>query len=132
MGLQSIPVQSERDYLPFPEYTEYHGSYRTNSLNDQNNFYLDPFDSNEDESYAYARTVFENSSLNRVLAQGAQGEAFSPIEETGDNEEHVKQFEYSSNQANEVRYFTVGRLTGSLICSGYYDEQTLYKNTFVK
>jgi RHS repeat-associated protein len=82
-----------RQYLPFPaDLTETVGSYRYQALTQQQEFYKrttvvgggqGPLDPNKDPivgvartGVGYAETEFEASPLNRVLKQGAAGEAW--------------------------------------------------------
>lgn len=120
--------RQDKNYLPFPEGMYTGGSYRTTAIADQESFYQNHFDLGTESPFAYARTVFEESALNRVLEQGAPGRDFSPIEETGDPSEHVREINYASNATVDVRYFSVDA-NGDLVNNPtYYTENTLYKN----
>jgi RHS repeat-associated protein len=126
-----------RDYLPFTAVDDEGGSFRDYDINGddvlgmQEDFYQDHFSLGSTDPFAYARTVFEESPLNRVLAKGAPGDDFSPIVETGYGSEHVQEFEYESNTSSEVRCFTVNSSTGALQNStSFYDANTLNKSTF--
>jgi len=125
-----------RNYLPFPEGDEDKGSFRDyetsgdDVLGMQEDFFQDHFSLGTNDPYAYSRTVFENSPLNRFLEQGAPGEDFSPIEETSNATEHVQEFEYGTNLSSEVRCFTVNASTGALENStSYYAASSLFVNT---
>lgn len=127
-----------RDYLPFAAGDEEHGTFRDyessgdDVLGMQEDFFQDHFSLGTNDPYAYSRTVFEGSPLNRVLAQGAPGEDWSPYEETGNVSEHIQEFDYGANASSSVRCFTVNASTGALQNStSYYTVNTLIKNIFI-
>ncbi|HBL77418.1 MAG: hypothetical protein A2W90_21385 [Bacteroidetes bacterium GWF2_42_66] len=67
-----------------------------------------------DASVAYAKKVFENSPLNRVMKQGAPGAAWQPSSDPAANNDHAVRFEYGTNDAGfPVKYFYVDA-SGSL------------------
>jgi RHS repeat-associated protein len=76
-----------RAYLPYPDQKNGDGGYRPQALRQQDAFYRpdprpnapapdDPTRGVARTGAAYAETVFENSPLNRVTAQGAPGETW--------------------------------------------------------
>ncbi|WP_027585749.1 HNH/endonuclease VII fold putative polymorphic toxin, partial [Prolixibacter bellariivorans] len=68
-------------------------------------------------------TVFDNSPLNRVMEQGAPGQAWQLAGG------HTVKAEYLSNAANEVALYRVDPVTDSLATGtpSWYDAGTLYK-----
>ncbi|MGI4823594.1 MAG: DUF6443 domain-containing protein [Janthinobacterium lividum] len=76
-----------RAYLPYPDLKQGDGGYRPQALRQQDTFYRpttrpnpptldDPTRGVARTGAAYAETLFEASPLNRVVAQGAPGEAW--------------------------------------------------------
>jgi len=127
-----------RDYLPYAAGDSENGTFRDykasgdDVLGMQEDFFQDMFSLGSSDPFAYSRTVFEESPLNRVQEQGAPGEDWSPIEETDLATEYVKKFEYESNAGSSVRCFSVNASTGALQnTTSYYAANTLYKNTFI-
>jgi hypothetical protein len=92
-------------YLPYAS-TESNGTFKNNALGgnfdgkgDQYQFYQDAL-AVAHSSEPHAEKVFEHSPLNRVLKQGASGEAWQP----NDNPalDHTVQKEYITNKSQEV------------------------------
>ncbi|MFC4636474.1 DUF6443 domain-containing protein [Dokdonia ponticola] len=84
----------------------------------------------EDTQNPYSEMVYEASPLNRVLKQGAPGNSWAVGQ---DDTDHTIKFDYTSNQADEVRFFDITYAGGntidpSLSVSGYYPINQLYKN----
>ena len=109
-----------KDYLPSPT-QQTNGSFiDPNSIN--GNYYQQNFGQN----IWYSEKTFENSPLNRVLAQSAPGDAWAK------GSGHEIEFEYQTNSANEVLIYWVDG--NGLIKKGnyagvgnYYPKNTLYK-----
>lgn len=84
-----------------------------------------------DGNYAFSKTIFEPSPLNRVLEQGAPGAPWQPTDETGNSSGHTNKVVYATNVANEVLIMKVddnGNLvSGTGSSSVYYDGGQLYK-----
>jgi RHS repeat-associated protein len=73
--------RESKKYLPYAEQSTNNGSYKTAAKTNQGNFYKvgGGWDANVMKTNSpYAVTVFENSPLNRVLEQGAPGDAWQP------------------------------------------------------
>lgn len=89
------------------------------------------------ELYPYAHTVYEVSSLNRTMEQGAPGASWQPTDSTGQSNGHTQKMTYDVNGKFEVLLLTVddkGRLQnseGELNSNGfhYYSSGTLNKTT---
>ena len=121
-----------RDYLPFPS-SNYIGQFRdfdisgNDVLGMQENFYRTQFETGNNDAFAYSRTIFESSPLNRVIEQGAPGSQFQPSEEnTNLQTEHTKKSTYSSNTTYEVINWKIE--DDELYNAGYYPADNLYKN----
>lgn len=108
----------DKEYLPYPSNLE-NGSYRGNGLAEQNSYY-----SNDEP---FAKTLFENSPINRVLKQGSPGAGFQPIEGSAD---HAKEFQYGANDEYEVRYYSVDTNGDLQNSPSHYNPNELYKNRF--
>nr|WP_320120064.1 DUF6443 domain-containing protein [uncultured Marinifilum sp.] len=103
-------------YLPYALTTSNNGEYITNELDASkwtNHYNL------IESAYAYSKSVFDNSPLNRVMKQGAPGSVWQP----GSN--HTVRVEYTSNLAGEVRRFVVRN--DKLDFDGDYSSGELYK-----
>jgi hypothetical protein len=88
-----------------------------------------------DDAKPYAITVFEPSPLNRVIKQGAPGEAWQPIltdPSYEDDDRSIKK-KYVFNAENEVMRFDVISPTApdvkpQLTRNGFYAPNNLFKN----
>lgn len=122
------------EYLPYTasgtpnlDFTE------TNTLiNNVNDYYSSnyPQDIDAAKPNPYSEVVFEASPLNRVLEQGAPGKAWKADPET--DTDHTIKFEYATNIANEVKYFSVAHSGNNteniqLVNNGFYEANQLYK-----
>ena len=118
-----------KDFLPYPDAnaTSSHGSLRdadweNDPSNPQAAFYQAHFNLGSANPYAYSRTVFEDSPLNRVLEQGAPGAAFQPIEENpGLAVEHDLRMDYQTNSNSDCVFQLTVTSNGDLSnSSGYF------------
>lgn len=80
----------------------------------------------------YSETRFEASPLNRPLEQGAPG--FDWRVKRNSDTDHTIKFDYQTNTANEVKYFSVDFINENTstprlvtICNDFYDANQLYK-----
>lgn len=103
----------ETEYLPFPAEDRKHGDFRDyddlgeDVIGSQNTFYKNHFSITESNAYAYSKTIFEESPLNRILFKGSPGKFWQPKDETNLPTDHLQSIEYGTNSASEVRYFSV-------------------------
>ena len=124
-----IPVQYDafgreaKRFLPYTSTTA-DGSYKTDALTAQANFYNSPPSGVVQTGFPFSQTIFEPSPLDRVMEQGAPGAAWQPVanQTTG----HTMKMEYGSNAANEVKLWTV---TGNGAVATIYNANELYKTT---
>jgi len=89
------------------------GAYRSGALTEQQSFYDSPPLGVKNTNTPYSLTIFEASPLNRVLEQGAPGDAWQPI--AG----HSTKLEYGSNAQGEVKLWSINSGNNgavSLIC----------------
>ncbi|WP_164914066.1 DUF6443 domain-containing protein [Aquimarina sediminis] len=99
-----------KEYLPF-EYDKAYGSYQTvdvtNTINSYyKNTYADDFTGVVAENVnAYSESIFEPSPLNRVLEQGAPGNAWKANPDS--DSDHTIKFDWKTNTAGEVPYFYI-------------------------
>src|SRR5690606_27902960 len=71
--------RESRKYLPYRDAGAGDGSYRTGGSAKVRGFYTDPSVTDIVRTpFPYSETVFENSPLDRILEQGAPGEAWQP------------------------------------------------------
>jgi RHS repeat-associated protein len=130
-SLSPLPVatnQSNQQFVPnimgaqnYPG--SIHASYYNNAAND-------PSFTIPDDSNPFAKTIFENSPLNRVIQQGGIGTLWQP-NEVNPNVAKTTKYVYGTNTANEVSKWSVvesGGLTATINRS-YYPTQTLQVTT---
>ncbi|PTT02576.1 sugar-binding protein [Pedobacter sp. HMWF019] len=100
------------------------GTFRTDALIAQNNFYTMPVAGiSSIPGAAFSETKYENSPLNRVEQKGAPGASWQI------NSGHTIKTDYGANTAEEVKVWTVG--TNGASSDRKYGQGTLYK-TIVK
>jgi RHS repeat-associated protein len=114
------------NYLP---YSDEDGNNIGAFISDARSRTIDFYSSLKSDTNAYARTIFENSSLNRIREQGSAGSAWQPYDETIASSGHTRKFHYQTNESLEVRQWQVSGDT--IISSQYYDKGTLYRNSVV-
>ncbi len=79
---------------------------------------------------ANAKTVFEDSPLNRTLEQGFPGRPWQPYSPSDTTSGHTVKFGYSANEDNDVKHWrTEGNslINYPSVNQGYYGEETLFK-----
>jgi len=108
-------------YLPYTETAT--GCFRNNWEDNQSPFHENIY-GEDDGSKAYTQTLFENSPLNRVMKQGAPGEAWQPVMTTParGSGEKVTSYQYLSNGSDLVYYWSVS--------TGTYPSVTFARNTY--
>ncbi len=122
-----------KTYLPYATTSTNNGAIRTNAIDETHNFY-----NTEKYEYTqnpYSKNTIENSSLGRIIEQGAPGKDWELIEKIAPQEtldSHTIKFEYNSNSNNELKYFEVNYLnnneqTPEIVDSGFYEEGKLFK-----
>nr|WP_299215038.1 DUF6443 domain-containing protein [uncultured Allomuricauda sp.] len=119
--------RASKQYLPYMEYSGL-GTYRSTSKTATNDHYINtyPSDINSGTPNPYSETQFEASPLNRVLKQAAPGYDWR----MGGG--HEIEFGYDTNDANEVRHFSISFSGGNteapqLVNHGTYPANALYK-----
>jgi len=125
--------RQDKQYLPYVEGSGTAGSYRGDVSGATKTYYKSHYSndftgSNNTTANPYSEILFEASPLNRVLAQGAPGDAWKI------SGNHTIQTDYQTNTGSEVRLYEVSLSSSyepSLLLSGYYDPGELYK-TVVK
>ncbi|WP_082482122.1 DUF6443 domain-containing protein [Flavobacterium sp. Leaf359] len=123
-----------KEYLPY-EGSNFSGNYNTGALTGTLNFYSNPPNPNsEATNNPFSEKLFEPSPLNRVLKQGAPGNAWAVS--TSANPDHTIKFEYQGvSSADIVKLYrstatwdnTSGLYTPSLTRNGNYQAGQLYK-----
>ncbi|WP_333663627.1 DUF6443 domain-containing protein [Chishuiella changwenlii] len=106
-----------KEFLPFPTQST---SSKISTETDGTSFYA----SLTGDTTPYSEKTYENSPLNRVLAQAAPGEAWKK------GSGHEIGFDYQTNKHGEVLRFDVSlsdSYVPSLIPNGSYEANTLYK-----
>jgi hypothetical protein len=90
-------------YLPYSQQNaNSDGMYRQEGITEQEQFYNDNSSRVAVDGAPYAKTVFENSPLNRVVKEGAPGIDWQP---GTDDSDHTIKHRYRFNFANEVVLF---------------------------
>ncbi|SHN37627.1 DUF6443 domain-containing protein [Mucilaginibacter sp. OK098] len=118
-------------YLPYAITTgTSDGSYKTDALTAQPNFYHPPGSTLTQQAngvvntaYPTATTVFEPSPLNRVVEQGAPGQSWQP------GNGHNVTIAYGTNAANEVFLWAVNAAGNGIVGNSFYAPGTLYSTT---
>lgn len=96
-----------RKYLPYAS-TGSDGSCRIDAFTAQPSFYNSPPAGVVQTPFPFSETVFEPSPLNRVLEQGAPGDAWQPTGTPNTSDAgHTVKIEYGANADNEVKLWTV-------------------------
>jgi RHS repeat-associated protein len=116
-------------YLPYTA-TSATGIFRSTWKTEQSTFHTGLYGST-DGTKAFAQTVFDNSPLNRVMKQGAPGNAWKVVNTSTDRQstEHIVSYKYTANAANEVYYWVISGTYPNITFTRYsYNANTLYKN----
>lgn len=122
-----------KEYLPYADLTL--GNYTPNeqiAIPSINNYYNTNYSEDLDVTpNPYSEKHLEASPLSRILEQGAPGADWK-VDPTADTDHTIK-FEYETNLANEVPYYTVIFPTTKteepqLYYNGTYAENQLYKS----
>ena len=109
--------RTEKEFLPYSRNNN-NGSYDSIALNSDNwNTY-----GNADAAYAFTKTEYDNSPLDRVTKQTGAGAAWHT---TGKGVTSA----YALNMENEVRLYNVDLFTGTLSLDGSYNAGSLQKVT---
>ncbi|MBN1181208.1 MAG: RHS repeat protein, partial [Bacteroidales bacterium] len=111
-------------YLPYAS-TAVSGAYRSSWKIEQASFYTTTLAyGSTDGNKAFATSVFDNSPLNRLMKQGAPGDAWKIVSTAPERQssEHVISYQYSSNKGYVVYYWTI---------TGTYPNITFTRNTYV-
>ncbi|GET34235.1 hypothetical protein PbJCM13498_30980 [Prolixibacter bellariivorans] len=108
-------------FLSYPKANS-NGAFVATDSTEQAAYYTELHGS-ADGTTAFAETVFDNSPLNRVMEQGAPGQAWQLAGG------HTVKMGYLPNQADEVALYRVDPVTDSLAVGSpsWYDAGTLYK-----
>ncbi|MBB6238787.1 RHS repeat-associated protein [Pedobacter sp. AK013] len=110
-------------YQPYAAQTGATGSFRDAAIGAQFDFFHLPQAAGvKATDYAFAETQFEASPLNRVLQQGALGEAWQI------NGGHTQRTEYGTNAQDEVKLWTVNNAGNGAFADVYFPGK-LYKTT---
>ncbi len=125
--------RQDKEYLPYVEGSGSAGTYRGDVSGATKTYYKSHFSadfssSNNSTANPYSEKLFEASPLNRVLEQGAPGDAWKV------SGGHTVATAYQTNTASEVRLYKVtlsSSYVPSLTTSGNYVAGSLYK-TIVK
>ncbi|WP_293917926.1 MULTISPECIES: DUF6443 domain-containing protein [unclassified Sphingobacterium] len=116
-----------KKYLPYAASGNVNGNYKSAAGIEVQNYYSPSQGWDADvkkTTVPFSETLFENSPLSRVRAQGAPGEAWQI------NNGHVVRTDYGTNTESEVRLWTLNT-NGDGATSGYYMPGRLYK-TIIK
>jgi len=107
-----IPVKydafgrEDRKYLPYTVWNN-NGAFRADAISGggQASYYNSPPGGIKPTATPFSQKIFEASPLNRVIEQGAPGNAWQPAADNTSG--HTVKTEYGTNMANEVRLWTV-------------------------
>jgi RHS repeat-associated protein len=99
-----------KDFLPYVNNTT-SLNFNPNAATEIRSFYNNP--AYENTLNPYSEKLIESSPLNRIMKQAAPGADW------GINNNHNIQFDYQTNNTNEVKYFKVNTIFNSV--TGVYD-----------
>ncbi|WP_346068065.1 DUF6443 domain-containing protein [Sphingobacterium siyangense] len=114
-------------YLPYASKNSTDGSFRRDVLNEQLEYYCpsNTWDTHVKKTEKpFAATVYENSPLNRVLEQGAPGEAWQPATSRSTSGRTVIT-EYNTNVASDIRLWKVNTDGKGAATTSYYTANKL-------
>ncbi len=98
-------------YLPFVAATNF--SYNSLAVQDQLNYYSSGANKIAQDAMPIAITQYEASPVNKVLKQGAPGQAWQPVNaDPYDQNDHTVTRAYDFNNASEIVFFIYDRPTG--------------------
>lgn len=122
-------------YLPFVTSTGF--NYNSLAVQNQLNYYSSGAGKTAQDAVPVAVTQYEASPLNKVLKQGAPGQAWQPIstDPYDQNDRTIKKI-YDFNGADEIVFFTYDRATGQITAKEsnlikYYSINTLSVNATI-
>lgn len=120
------------NYLPYVSEENNHW-YKIVGTKQQDYYSNGVTDNVQDDPFPYAHTLFENSPMNRVLKQGAPGEAWQPDLDLDNYSDKVIKKEYTVNADATVYWFKYDHETETIYISAnpeevYYQENELYVN----
>jgi len=123
--------REDKKYLPYAA-TGSNGSYRSAALSEQLNFYTASGTQSGEQMNngivriptPFSQTVFEASPLNRVLEQGAPGDAWQSV--ANSNTGHTVKIEYGTNTNDEVKLWQINSADNGAVAMVYLPG-TLYK-----
>jgi len=120
-----------KDYLSYPK-ADNCAAFETDAKNTTDTYYLAEFPNELDANNPnpFSEKHFEASPLNRLLEQGAPGEDW--LLDKNNNSDHSIKFEYSTNDINEVKRYSINFPNGNtenpqLSFDGYYNADNLSK-----
>lgn len=141
-SLNDIIIHNEYDasgrkvklHLPYPNTQSINGTYRSsNQPSAIKSYYKQeyPQDFNgvlTQNTNPYSETLYENSTLNRILKEAAPGEPWKI------GNDHEITYDYDVNDSNDIIQFEVntnasGKPTLSISSNTYYSSGDLYKTT---
>ncbi len=101
------------------------GAFISSPISDQEVYYNDLFTG--EGSFAFSKSIFDYSPLNRILEQGAAGEDWHPTDTTGSSNGNTQKFEYLANELSDtIRIWTMASDT-SCTSNSSYGAGELYK-----
>ncbi len=114
--------QQERVYSPYADKSQNDGSFKTDVLTDQRDFYHEAMKVAHTDS-AFSFQLYEHSPMNRVFRKGYPGYQWSDRGENG----HTTRSDFRTNISSEVRLWEYDKATWNCTsgASDYYDSQTL-------
>lgn len=125
--------RQHKQYLPFSSNIN-DGKIINNPVSNINAFYLShyPEDLNPLNPNPFTQQIYEKSPLNRILEQGAPGQAWI-ISDSNFNTTHGIKYSYTNNAPGEVIKYrvifpNVYTDQPQLLYDGHYDSGTLYKS----
>lgn len=121
-----VPIQYDKygrqvkEFLPYVIEGQVQGSYRTNAINEQTNFYRNPNDKVADSDFPYSEKILEYSPVGEIMREFGAGKIWR------ENNASV-QYDSRPNTATDlVRVLNVAEgLDNTLSTNGFYAEDQL-------
>ncbi|MEZ4824834.1 MAG: DUF6443 domain-containing protein [Bacteroidia bacterium] len=114
-----------RSYLPYETTSGNNGNFRSNAVSEQDAYFdLMGLIAPADRDYPFADQIFEPSSLNRVIEQGAPGFDWQPAQG------HTKKFVFRTNDLSQgidaVKRWDYAPATDQFVAAGNYAANSLF------
>ncbi|VXD14833.1 DUF6443 domain-containing protein [Marinoscillum sp. 108] len=117
--------RQDTEYMPYPD--NLFGAYSNARVADQLSYYGSPSEGVQSTGAPFAKTIFEDSPLDRPRKQGSPGAPWQPTTNPDDLSDHSRKMSYRSNvAADNVRKYLWSDIAGEMDDAGFYGDNTLF------